>query len=307
MSTSRICQSKGNLSGGFTLVELLVVIGIIAILVSVLLPTLSRARENANRLSCLSNERQIATAFFMYTQDNKGWFPCCAVFGNGLGYGGGLDANSMPTWPGTSPIQFWNGWLEDWVVWRGRQPSDPVLGSIMKYMGNPGSGKVMTCPSDDVSYRLIPNAAGNYIYSYAMNSYLSFGTVYYPQAPAPNNRAETANFNNLTYKADSAWKVTQVKKSADTILLYEEDERSLHDGRGQLQSPAVNTTNNNICMLSIRHDSKRIQPDPVPTTGLIDDNVNCQRQGNVSFVDGHGEYVTRLFAHDRAHFDPKFP
>src|SRR5436190_12111782 len=99
----------------FTLVELLVVIGIIAILVGVLLPALSRARENANRLACMSNLRQVSTAFFMYTGDNKGWFPCCAVFGNGLGYGAGVDYPGYPTG--------WNGWPEDWVIWRGRQAS----------------------------------------------------------------------------------------------------------------------------------------------------------------------------------------
>ena len=56
----------------FTLVELLVVIGIIAILISVLLPTLSRSREIARRTACLSNIRQLNLGYRMYTQDNRG-------------------------------------------------------------------------------------------------------------------------------------------------------------------------------------------------------------------------------------------
>jgi prepilin-type N-terminal cleavage/methylation domain-containing protein len=73
---------------GFTLVELLVVIGIIALLVSMLLPALNKAREAANRAACLSNLRQIHQGLAMYAVEYKDKVPLG-------GSGGGGAANGM--------------------------------------------------------------------------------------------------------------------------------------------------------------------------------------------------------------------
>jgi prepilin-type N-terminal cleavage/methylation domain-containing protein/prepilin-type processing-associated H-X9-DG protein len=291
---------------GFTLVELLVVIGIIAILISILLPVIGRAREQAKRVQCMSNLRQLSASFLMYCHENKDWFPFPAVFGGPgattLGFGNG----STP--PPTGYPADWIGWGEDWIVWRNKKWSDPLRGAIVRYLSNPSSGAIMMCPSDDSIYRKIVNADGTvYPYSYVMNSYMSVGTNQNPHRPA----TVLAPKNNLRFPELAAWKLTQVRKTSQKIIVYELDERACQDGRGQLQSPPVGMVAVNIIgLLAIRHDRTRKHPDDVPNAAgplkLIEDQVNRECKGNVGFVDGHAEYISRMEAHSKAYYAARF-
>src|SRR5688500_7810567 len=115
-------STKAN---AFTLVELLVVIGIIALLISILLPSLNRSREQAKSVQCLSNLRQLGMAFTMYVNANRGHFPKATA---------------------RAPIPQAR---EDWIYFEmvpGRA-RDLNESAIAPFLGRPMSREALRCPS----------------------------------------------------------------------------------------------------------------------------------------------------------------
>jgi len=107
---------------GFTLVELLVVIGIIAVLIAMLLPALSKARDAAKTVVCLSNMRQVYTEITMYAGQSNGRVPVGYIFSdkrlsNKVWLATG-SASSLYSWP-SQPYQYGSWCAMGWLYYAG--------------------------------------------------------------------------------------------------------------------------------------------------------------------------------------------
>src|SRR5205823_3632319 len=81
---------------GFTLVELLVVIGIIALLIAILFPTLRRAGSAARRIRCMANQRQLVTAWHLYAREFRGYIPLAYPDGGVSRVNAAIDIQFIP-------------------------------------------------------------------------------------------------------------------------------------------------------------------------------------------------------------------
>ncbi len=123
-------------SRAFTLVELLVVIGIIALLIAILMPALSRAREQALRTKCMANHRQLITAFIMYASENR----MCTPFMNSN------TIESGGTYKGPGWLYLYNASAPGLGH---SQESDLEAGTFWPYLKTP---QVYRCPFDPSPY-----------------------------------------------------------------------------------------------------------------------------------------------------------
>ena len=191
---------------GFTLVELLVVVSIIALLLGILMPSLNRARKIAKQVICQSRLSQWALAFESYSSTNDSFYP----------HTDGRDRTERLSANPTSEelANYYYGWID-------------VLPSFMDLMPwrdyalykKPGTNTIFQCPSA----KIIKNANYKYphervgYFSYAMNSCLELDSdcrpPSYPYLPDSAGR-----INNMP----SFLKTTLIRNPSEVILLYDQ-------------------------------------------------------------------------------------
>ncbi len=149
---------------GFTLIELLVVIAIIAILASLLLPSLAKAKAQALRVRCIGNHRQLLLTWGLYQDDNNNGLPPNARVTNNA---------SGPNWVETTVHGATPGFIDPGAF------LDPKRAAFANYWKNTA---IYSCPAERTTYtvsgRKVPK-----LRSYSLNDYMNGGVEQY--APAP--------------------------------------------------------------------------------------------------------------------------
>jgi len=144
--------NRRQAGAAFTLVEMLVVIGIIAILAGLLLPALSRGKIKAQRIACVNNFKQLTYCWMMYSDDNAGW----------LVQSESKSLFSTPPPAPPDPVWVW-GKMKD-----SNQASDPAFMAQGKLFTYNKSYAIYRCPADHSEANGVPR-----VRSYSMNSWLN--------------------------------------------------------------------------------------------------------------------------------------
>jgi prepilin-type N-terminal cleavage/methylation domain-containing protein len=171
VSSNYLRSARGG-RDGFTLVELLVVIGIIAVLMAMLLPAVKRAREQAQLTACQNNLRQIGLAIQMYANDNRDRFPDPNATGNYTfrmrpGFRTPGDPGALPETYGLA------------AVLHGISPGEDVSGGRRRparYLA--ADGDVWVCPSQSPQRQ-----AYGVTYAFSVNSNMSQTSIWRSKHP----------------------------------------------------------------------------------------------------------------------------
>jgi prepilin-type N-terminal cleavage/methylation domain-containing protein/prepilin-type processing-associated H-X9-DG protein len=231
-------MERPNAQRGFTLVELLVVIGIIALLISILLPALQSARRSANTTKCLAQMRQFGNAFLMYAQDNKGFFPMAYHAYAPPGQDDSVPANRTRS-------KRWHDFIGRYVNGNrdinpeGTNPTNPppeydTLASIKATKPN---SVFWGCPAwvdNQRTYILSTSGSGYSINTTVSTVHMGYAMNQYPFAP--KTVTVSGGFANWTYRgagspataaAQNGWyyKQTQYTRPAERALIFDNAHR----------------------------------------------------------------------------------
>ena len=227
---------KNNCRKGFTLVELLVVIGIIAILIGILLPSLNKARRAAQEAVCMSNLRQWGAGFVMYADGNRGFIPSDAP--------GGITTDPIgnPSDPTNYPINslaYWFNGIPPQVGQKSYINMEYDDAGGLLALPHAGSNSIFVCPS---ASEPTTNYSGEKISSdghyFLLDGYNADSTFAVPHGPL--NRGLSVGATSQTFKAymsyvfnsklfgtgndgidRETWKLSQLLPSSQTVLMTE--------------------------------------------------------------------------------------
>lgn len=244
---------------GFTLVELLVVIGIIAVLIGLLLPSLSRAREHAKRVRTASDLRQLVTGYLMYTQDNRGCVP--------YGYPP-ATVNGVPVRAELSNGQSVGAPTAQRYPWRLIRYVGRVWEILYAYQD--------AVPADDYIKGLAPGFGLNSVFLGGHDSPYFKG---YLSPDRPNINAHVVFRITAVRNAGNQIVFTESRRNVNTFGIEE-------DGAFYVQPPIGNAPNTAKRWWRVSEDGKRIIGMTAVFGGLP--NTRFRSVGTITgFLDGH--------------------